>query len=238
MIFSLFRTYINVEGALLFSITDLNSKVVNMKSPKNLLFCSLVIFASRCVLASVKLDLHIGSLCRFSSIFIRTQFAPSFEAIKHDADIDFHIYGKSETIEHDNGSPTFICQHGDWECEKNINMTCVLHFLGNNTDLKAQFVICAMDFTRAFPWLDPECTREVGVDQSLVDSCAVTRMGLDLQREVGLISGPIIEISHRVPTIVYNKVYSERLSSISQTDFLNTFNGLAEGTIKLPTAKK
>lgn len=208
-----------------------------MKPSKSLLCCSLVvIFATSCSIAKLNLDFHIESLCRFSSRFITTQFGPSYELVKDRADIDFHIYGKSETLVSENGSLTFICQHGDWECEKNINMTCVLTLLGDNTDLKTKFVLCAMDFNRSFPALDPECTRQVGVDQRLVDDLVLSGQGKLLQRDVGLISQPYINLSNRVPTIVVNGIYNELVSGIFQDNFLDTLSGVENGTFKLTSS--
>lgn len=195
-----------------------------MKLSKYLLCLSFIVLVTHCVVASVRLDIHIESLCRFSSKFITTQFGPSYDAIKDNAVISFHIYGKSNTIENNDGNVSFKCQHGNWECEKNIYMTCVLHYLGFNTDLKAQFVVCAMNFTNEYP----ACVRDVNLDQGLVDSCTFGSLGRELQREVGYFSGPYINQSHRVPTIVYNGVYSEGLSGSSQVDFFNTFVSVSE----------
>lgn len=208
-----------------------------MKSSKSLLSCCLVvIFVTNSAVAVLKLDFHIESLCRFSSRLITTQFVPLYNSIKDKADIDFFVYGKSETIESSNGSISFTCQHGDWECEKNINMTCVLTFLGENTDLKAKFVGCAMDFNRSYPALDPECTRAVGVDQTLIDECAVSGVGRILQRKVGLISLPYINLSGHVPTVVFNGILNDFVQSFSQVDLGDTFRGVENGTYKLTTA--
>lgn len=228
-----YSSYKRPEQASLFPQKSIFS--VNMKLSKSLLsaIILIVIFAAGRALAKLKLDIHIESLCRFSSKFILTQFAPAYEKIKHSADIDFHIYGKSTTTVLNNGTANFKCQHGDWECEKNINMTCVLNFLGDNTDLQAEFVVCAMNFNRSFPALDRECTKSVHVDQSFVDLCVVSSMGRSLQRDVGLLSAPYIGISGRVPTIVYNGIYSQLISGLSQVDFLNTFRGVENGTFKL-----
>lgn len=203
------------------------------QSTKILISCGFALLTIRFATATIKLDIHIESLCRFSSNFIETQFGPAYEKIKHEADIDFYIYGKSKTIENLDGTTTFTCQHADWECEKNINMTCVLHFLAGDTDLETQFVVCGMNFTRSWPALDPKCSQEVGIDQSLVDQCVVNGLGVQLQKAVGLISDPFIAQSNRVPTIVINGVYNKLLSGFAQTDFIDTFRGLQNGTFKV-----
>lgn len=201
-----------------------------MKLSKYFLCISLsfIVFVTHSALAFVRLDIHIEALCRYSSKFITTQFKPSYDAIKNNSLINFYIYGKSETIEYENGTVSFTCQHGYWECERNIYMTCVLHYLGLNSDLKASFVICAMNFTNDYS----TCVQEVNLDQSLVNDCAFGSLGKELQREVGYFSGPYINESNRVPTLVYNGVYDEYISGLSQTDFLTTFLSFANRTLE------
>lgn len=167
----------------------------------------------------LRVDIHIESRCRFSAAFILQQLKPTYSSIRDFVDLNFYVLGKSESFLSIDENIEFFCQHGERECFLNIYQTCALFLLGNDTDRKVEFVVCAMNPENEYS----KCVNLVQLNQMDVDSCLHGPQGLSLQLKVEQISAPIIAKSFRVPTIVYNQEFNYTVSQFSQVDFNWTF---------------
>ncbi|KAG5669503.1 hypothetical protein PVAND_017390 [Polypedilum vanderplanki] len=162
----------------------------------------------------LKVDIFLESECKSSKQFLQEQIKPNYEQIKGDVLLTFVPFGKSHSITNTSGI-FFECQHGHFECHNNIFLSCALNLI-TESDLRTQFMICAMDYSTPLN----HCASEVGLKIREVHECAESNDGIELQLENEKKTTPIIEMSGHVPTIVFNEIYDKNDDEKAFMNFL------------------
>lgn len=152
-------------------------------------------------------------------MFIQEQIAPNYEKIKDKISLTFIPCGKSNSTTNTSGT-FFVCQHGSFECEQNMFQSCALNLIGENMDIKTEFIICAM--TR-----NPKpikCALKTGLNVQEIHECATTTQGIKFQLKDEKNTAPIIAQSNHVPTIVFNGIWNYHDDVRAQQDLLSVVN--------------
>ncbi|KAG1969616.1 gamma-interferon-inducible lysosomal thiol reductase [Pimephales promelas] len=77
----------------------------------------------------VNVSLYYESLCPGCRGFLAGQLVPTYIMLSDIMNIDLVPYGNAQEKE-DQGKYTFVCQHGEGECQGNMIETCLLDQLG------------------------------------------------------------------------------------------------------------
>ncbi|KAK9873319.1 hypothetical protein WA026_021811 [Henosepilachna vigintioctopunctata] len=167
-----------------------------------------------------KVSIYYETLCSDSIIFIRNDFYPNYERLKHRILVDFVPYGKSRQSRASNGSWTFTCHHGSWECRGNKYQACALDQT-EKQDQTVEFVKCVMWQTNPTDADDvKECALSNGLDWNKISSCQQGNRGDELLANYGNRTLNLNPKLVSVPTILFDDVYDENLQKLCQRDFL------------------
>lgn len=169
--------------------------------------------------ADFTLSVYYETLCPDSIRFITTQLFPTFVNFggfdNEYFNIDFVPYGKANTTEGPNGTYSFVCQHGNAECEGNKMHACALKYLPAAS--AASFINCSMSASIP-PAAGPYCAEKLGLDYTRVESCIVED-GPALLAANGNRTHSLDPALYYVPWILYNGVFSESDLADSQSNF-------------------
>ena len=172
----------------------------------------------------VEIGVHYESRCPDSKNFVLDELKKAYPSIKDQVDITYYPLGKSSSYKNEDGTIGFECQHGKPECDRNMLQNCALNSIGKkNQDLQTSYIICAMDFSKD----QNKCIEDAGLDLADTLACFHGQRGIELQLQTEKDSGPVINQSRFVPTIVYNGVYNQELSYDSLDDFAKVVRKVA-----------
>lgn len=149
----------------------------------------------------IKMDIYYESLCPDSVRFISQQLAPNYEAFKENLDITFVPFGKSNSYQNTDGSIEFECQHGPDECFGNKVQGCMLSRLPHQ-DTQVSYVACQMQF--GSDRSHQTCVEAFGVSWQEILQCVQSDFGTKHQLGYERITGPVLQQTSWVPTVVYN----------------------------------
>lgn len=184
-------------------------------SPKIILIFTILISTISAQQTKLKIDVHIESQCPASKRFMQEQLKPNYEQIKNDIDLTIIPFGKSHSVTNSSGT-FFECQHGSFECSCNMFQSCALNLIGDNMDVKTEFMICSMEVNaKRF-----HCAVKAGLKVENVKKCVESDEGIKLQLKDEKKSAPIIKQSGHVPTIVFDGKWNEKDDDDSEEDFL------------------
>lgn len=166
----------------------------------NFLIIFAIVFEGKCT-DVLNITVYYESECPYSKNFFQTQLKPSYNLLKDLVHMTYVPYGKASFTK--SGTKIyFTCQHGQRECEGNMWELCAFKLIGNDQSRQTFFVICDMSFHRSREL----CTLAAGLRLENVRSCILNE-GIALMLEADRKTKPVLAISRRLPTIVYNDKY-------------------------------
>ncbi|CAO1408492.1 unnamed protein product [Diamesa tonsa] len=172
----------------------------------------------------VQIGVHYESRCPDSRNFVQDELKKVYPSIKDQVEITYYPLGKSSSYINEDGTVGFECQHGKPECDRNMLQNCALNLIGKaNQDLQTSYIICAMDFGKD----QSKCIEDAGLNVADAMACFHGPKGIELQLQTEKDSGPIIQKSRFVPTIVYNGEYNREDFYDSLDDFAKVVRKVA-----------
>lgn len=123
-----------------------------------------------------------------------------------------------QTTNNGNGDYTFVCQHGDRECEGNKMHACALKHLPAAS--REAFINCSMS-SASPPEAGPNCANSLGLNFTPVQECIRTE-GPALLAANGNRTHSLDPALYYVPWILYNGDFTVEDLTDSQSDFLTT----------------
>lgn len=162
-------------------------------------------------------EIFIESFCKYSKKFITQTFGPVYASVKDKIDVEFYPYGKASRSLNDEDEWEFNCQHGTIECVNNTKQSCALDVIGDNQDRQVEFMRCAMGEKTL-----TQCSDLLKINKDTVETCASGERGIELQHKAAEESEKVIPKSGKVPTIVFQRIYSEDNSMAAMADFKAT----------------
>uniref|UniRef100_A0A9J7XWC8 Gamma-interferon-inducible lysosomal thiol reductase n=3 Tax=Cyprinus carpio TaxID=7962 RepID=A0A9J7XWC8_CYPCA len=174
----------------------------------------------------VNVSLYYESLCPGCRQFLVTQLVPTFIMLNNIMNIELVPYGNAQEKE-EQGKYTFICQHGEEECQGNMIETCLLNILG----AKAIPVIFCMEsgadvLKAAQPCLGvhfPDTTWDS------VMKCVTGDEGNKLMHQNALKTNALKPPHQYVPWITINGEHTDDLEDKAMNSLFNLVCSLYEG---------
>ncbi|XP_063699624.1 GILT-like protein 1 [Culicoides brevitarsis] len=195
---------------------------------KQLLGLGLLLVAVEC--QKLPVQVYYESLCPDSAKFINTQLAPIAKDLLQYVELMLIPYGKSSHITQ--GSDViFTCHHGPNECYGNKIHACVVENVKTDSfrnetqdELVLNYVDCLMSLSRrdaAFPI--EKCAKSVQYKMwENIEECANSTMGSKILQKFGEETMQFQSPLKSVPTVVFDKSYSEELQNKGVEDFRMT----------------
>ncbi|CAL4108468.1 unnamed protein product [Meganyctiphanes norvegica] len=182
----------------------------------------LVLFSICAVFAQdappVRVTVFYECLCGDSHRFIDDQFYPTFTKLKDIMEVDTNAFGKANSTADSNGGYTFICQHGEFECQGNIMIGCAKKYIPD-LDTFQDFNYCVMN-----SFYPPEegkiCADQLGVDFTPIDQCATSIEGQTLLHELGEKQAQLAPDLNYVPWIIINDVWTQEQQDAAEFGLL------------------
>merc|ERR1712123_126020 len=137
---------------------------------KTVLFCLCVTLAASLGADALQIDVIYESLCPDSTRFISQQIPTMYEAIGQYVEMKFRPYGFATTTEVD-GAYQFECQHGERECNGNMDQA------------------------------GPACFEQFGLDYQPIMDCIESGEGAQLHADYGEAQNSETPVPNNVPWI-------------------------------------
>ena len=113
------------------------------------------------------------------------------------------------------GKHAFTCQHGEGECQGNRLHSCAIKHYSTSDAL--DFVRCSMA-SRYPPDAGPECSKDLGLDYSKIETCLSSGEGHELLATNGRKTNSLSPSLYFVPWIVYDGKWTEEDMEMSLMD--------------------
>lgn len=174
--------------------------------------------------AQLTLSVFYESLCPDSIRFITRQLHPTFTSLGGIGNpylaVDYVPYGKANTTEV-NGTYTFVCQHGDAECEGNKMQACALALYPSY--IRSAFINCSMSASYP-PNAGPECAQQLLLNWNPLEDCwhGEAKRGAALLAANGVRTHALEPTLYYVPWILYNGVFTVEDLNNSQANLMDT----------------
>lgn len=164
-------------------------------------------------------EIFVESFCKYSKKFMVINFCPAYAAVRDRIDVQFYPYGKASRSKNDDDEWEFNCQHGTIECINNTKQSCGLDVIGEHQDRQVEFMCCTMgDKTLT------QCCDLLKINKNAVEVCASGSRGDELQKLAAEETEKVMPKSNQVPTVVFNRKYSEPNSMAALNDFKEAFD--------------
>ncbi|XP_037039003.1 gamma-interferon-inducible lysosomal thiol reductase-like [Bradysia coprophila] len=151
------------------------------------------------------------ALCPDSKYFIIKQLQPAF--YKAPALIDFQLipYGKATTSTNSDGSLSFLCQHGEIECNANIYHACCIEAI-DEPKVLIDVIACMIRNNLLPKEAMQKCTREHQVEWEPIQKCYDSPHGAELLKMHGELTHALRPSVTFIPTITLNQSQGRQAS--------------------------
>ncbi|XP_022192539.2 GILT-like protein 1 isoform X1 [Nilaparvata lugens] len=168
--------------------------------------------------SSLTLSIYYEALCvDCMNIFKQLQKLLEVRGIRQKVHFDLVPYGKANLI----GEGVFSCQHGNSECFFNKIHGCAKRDLGYDDSL--DFMVCMMSScSNQYRCLFKECELGKRIDTSKLLKCAIEEGNTIMYNMKELSSAFSLEVGVFVPTVVFNKEYSQEVQSKALSNLTKT----------------
>lgn len=130
----------------------------------------------------VNITLYYEGLCGGCHAFILNQLWPTYGRLEEYLNVDILPFGNAR-MKMDNGTVTFICQHGPDECYVNEVQTCAVKYV-HPTKKLLDFVACMLRYPDPTKAGEP-CAQKSSTDWGVLDRCSRGPEGKELLYEMG-----------------------------------------------------
>ncbi|KAK9498019.1 hypothetical protein O3M35_003907 [Rhynocoris fuscipes] len=154
--------------------------------------------------ALVVITVFYECLCPDSQSFIQHQMLPVMEKLNQYLSVELIPYGKAHTIETDEGTYTFKCQHGAKECLGNKIHACAIKRAPNDL-IRVKVVTCMIINNYIPDEIGQTCCEKYNISWKSVESCAHGSEGVQLLKEQGDYTNELNPPISFVPTVLINK---------------------------------
>jgi len=185
----------------------------------------------------VKLTLLYESLCPYCAQFILEVLAPAMPQLTSIMEMEWIPYGNANE-RNDSGTWSFQCQHGPEECLLNKYYSCALYYIGNDTQLTFDWMVCMENQTANLGKQPAEalafCYAKHSIPattQKQISTCQTGAQGIALEHQYAVYTDNVWPTSHEyVPWILINGVSTFHVQNL-QGNLISAICTLYQGPL-------
>ncbi|GAB6031765.1 E3 ubiquitin-protein ligase NRDP1 [Chamberlinius hualienensis] len=162
--------------------------------------------------------------------FISNQLLPTFKLVPEILSVRVYPYGNAQQV-FDGNEWVFTCQHGEPECIGNVIQSCAVSIYPDQNVFIPYLGCTETPSNVTEPNIAAsQCAYEQGLDYQLINTCAGSQEGNDLEHQMGVATESLVPEQDYVPWIIFNNVHNPTLETLATYNLLSVVCDLYTGT--------